>query len=760
MTESSFAKGSVLYNIEDPMDCISIIRSGKVKVSYPGGSYVLETDDVLGVAEICSEIHFLRYEALDPVTLTVMPVSSMEAMENMASENPEDSRRCLTSAFKQISTLLYQSSINSVSCSELYRSAVEDFKEYEAICNRHAMDVKTPAAFNELEAYLGDDAPDYWLNSMYNGLYKLYSGPGFFAMIKEASVTIGLLRKCSLDFRRTYIGLEEQYRYLKRISDYYLFPNEDDLLSYATQLYFAVNPSHPDSDALFGFVNRLLLQVEDLPIENKEILQARQNAFFQHTVAIDDDPYGNKKAEAEANAPVFPDAMEEILAFAKVPESFQGPFVERMKRFAVAKPDTLDEEIQNLKARLTEDFYALYTAVFERTLEIETIPDPVRLFLYFGYIDDAMAGPANVRKLLKYAAVLEQTKAPMYSFYHWLLAIYHGEKQPSRNEFEIDYSDYVRVQKTNLNLTNAETAALENDFMAKVRYELANMFPSGNKAAFGRIGAFFPFFLKSNVLMDLDSSFVTLDKLASALEVVQKVDYSVFYRPTLDKENMAVMGKLPVHLEFLPDIILMPGIGVRGVMWQEIECRVRASASRMLFSAFYQEDFQTGFIRLCGEYRWEMCKRIQGGRWNDISDASLTSEYFDYIQFYRKNHDLSAEAKEKVRISLQRAKNSFKEMFIRDYLVWILYEGNGSPRLNKVARRILFTYCPFPNEITLKLLQNPMYLELLQRHRLRTGQQLHLLYSLSKKLQHSGKPVPITLEREITFYERTMIDIQ
>ena len=40
-------------------------------------------------------------------------------------------------------------------------------------------------------------------------------------------------------------------------------------------------------------------------------------------------------------------------------------------------------------------------------------------------------------------------------------------------------------------------------------------------------------------------------------------------------------------------------------------------------------------------------------RWNDITEPSLTSEYCDYIQFYRKNHDLSAEAKEKIKNALK-----------------------------------------------------------------------------------------------------------
>ena len=55
---------------------------------------------------------------------------------------------------------------------------------------------------------------------------------------------------------------------------------------------------------------------------------------------------------------------------------------------------------------------------------------------------------------------------------------------------------------------------------------------------------------------------------------------------------------------------------VRGVMWQEIEGRKRTTPSRMMLSLFQMEDLNNILVRLTGEYRWEMCKRIQGARWN------------------------------------------------------------------------------------------------------------------------------------------------
>ncbi len=91
---------------------------------------------------------------------------------------------------------------------------------------------------------------------------------------------------------------------------------------------------------------------------------------------------------------------------------------------------------------------------------------------------------------------------------------------------------------------------------------------------------------------------------------------------------------------------------------------------------------------------------------------------------------------------MQKAKNSFKEMFIRDYESWIIYEGAGSPRLNKVARTILFTHCPFSKEIRDKLKANPLYKEMMDRYGVKQSQKIHHMDNLIQKVKNSGAAVP------------------
>ena len=92
-------------------------------------------------------------------------------------------------------------------------------------------------------------------------------------------------------------------------------------------------------------------------------------------------------------------------------------------------------------------------------------------------------------------------------------------------------------------------------------------------------------------------------------------------------------------------------------------------------------------------------------------------------------------------------------MFIVDYISWVRYESAGSPRLNKLVRNILYTYCPFPKAVASKLVANPMYKEIVDKHNIRTAQKIHHAENVCKKLTNMGKPIPEEYENYKKFLE-------
>lgn len=64
----------------------------------------------------------------------------------------------------------------------------------------------------------------------------------------------------------------------------------------------------------------------------------------------------------------------------------------------------------------------------------------------------------------------------VFTIFRWLRAVYEGEKEPSKNEFDMDYTAYLNDGLRRGEWTKEEVARRKQDQKAKARYELENMF--------------------------------------------------------------------------------------------------------------------------------------------------------------------------------------------------------------------------------------------------------------------------------------------
>ena len=127
-------------------------------------------------------------------------------------------------------------------------------------------------------------------------------------------------------------------------------------------------------------------------------------------------------------------------------------------------------------------------------------------------------------------------------------------------------------------------------------------------------------------------------------------------------------------------------------------------------------------------------------------------DYSDYIQFYAKNRDLSAEAKEKLKTVIKRNRNNRAEIFTVDYQAWINYEAKGLLRLNKVAREILFKHCPFSRPVRDNLMTSPQYSDLISKFDRARIRQCKILEARYAKLKKFGSIDPDLLEN-LAYYK-------
>ena len=523
-----------------------------------------------------------------------------------------------------------------------------------------------------------------------------------------------------------------------------------DIFTYYLALYESAESSSPDSDlsSIRNILDSIILEINNETHIEKELIESRMKEYREtlgtkstksSSVTSVLNAESIEKAKASLN-----NSIDTITGYAGIAEVDARRFRTLVRQYTqTADRNATDDETKELRKQITLLFYECYRSAFFKSLNDASIPTVIKMFFYFGYVDEEIIGLENALYLYVLAEKITPDPAGnVFLLYDWLIEIYHGRKEPCINDLNIDYTAYLHNLRVTGKLTADQEAAALRNHEQRVNFEFDNMFRLTNKVTFGRITTFCPILSDHNLYKQLENAFLSPEAIHQTLNDIRAVDYSAYYRETIYTNSDKGIAKELVQAEILPDIILMPNIGSRGVMWQEITGRKRSSPARMMISVFSTEDLYPTMVRLTGEFRWELCRRIQGVRWNDISERSLTSDYCEYLQTYKKNRDLSPEAKDKLKLALQKARNSSKEMFVRDYIDYVTFEGVGSIRMNKLARYILFNYCPFSKAVRESMGTNPLYKDIIERYNNKNKQALHLNDLVLQKMANAKIEVP------------------
>jgi hypothetical protein len=318
----------------------------------------------------------------------------------------------------------------------------------------------------------------------------------------------------------------------------------------------------------------------------------------------------------------------------------------------------------------------------------------------------------------------------------------------------MDYKEYFRELKRTKHFTAEEERNYFSDQKQKVQFEITNFIRIASRLSSGEPTSFCPVLSQKSLFRSVGAMFVSTKRISDALDQILDVDYSLFHREQMYYDESRKIGKILIMTKVLPDIILMPNAGTRGMMWQEISEKKRNTPARFVLPGFSAEDINKLMIHMAAAFRWDMCRTIQGGYWNDIRELSLTSEYSDYVQFYKKNRELSEDTKEKVKAQYKSCRNSNREMFAKDYEEWIRYEANGMMRLNKVTRRILFRYCPLSVKYLDKVKNQPAYAEFAAQHTMRCARKAKEVNAFIVGVQRKNGEVTRELEENLAFYEQ------
>ncbi len=457
-----------------------------------------------------------------------------------------------------------------------------------------------------------------------------------------------------------------------------------------------------------------------------------------------------KKKQKEDDIPVenlmevLKNSLAQILRFAQTGQTEQREIAAAVQTFVNSKDRlSTQDDMRKLKKQLTTYYFKLYQACIFKWLDGEKLPLAVKMFLNFGYMDERLLNEEQIKFLYeKMNEKFDDLTPRVYTIPEWLKEIYEGRKEPSRNSFEQDYRDFLREEKRTGKITEKQEKEFLEDNNKKVIFEIENMFVSNNKILNGKLSTYVPILYEDEIYGHLDRMFLSKGQLCDAILELEKKDFTIFQREVLYTNPDLKIEKEYVIKKVYPDIILFPVYGMASSMWQEITGKKRDTPGRFLFPVIAETEVDRLVTKAFGRFHWEYCRCEQGASWNNIQYKSLTSEYMDYIQYYRKNHDLTEEKREKIKAQILKARNNSREIFLIDYEMWIYYESKAAMKLNKVARMILASYCPFDKATREVLKSNAAFADALMIHQKKFGEKKREWEMRIKRRENKNMEIP------------------
>lgn len=738
-------KGDLVAKRQDKIMEWYLIQIGSVTRHYNFAELTLGVNSIIGILE---EGWFsCDYIAKEDTTLIVIPCKNADDLHALLKSQANFRPIFLKTALEQRHQALCLYSVLKQKATLLHATAQNSYNEYKAICQQMLVSERSFYRIARFEAISMQHKVENWEINNSNTLMQQFQREYLQLMVKNDDLCVGAIMECAAQMHRTAQGIEEIADYLMCNRDVLWNDTEDDLFHLYYYLAGQLANSSQDTSVCQNAMKNICLVMKKIGIYDS--MQIDECA--QACVNYQGSPTSHSLPDI-----VTMDCVSHIMSFADYDKESIRNFKQLLQSFKDL-PDQFaqDKETRTIRKTIIKQFYEIYAAAFFKSMSpSERLTPVLQMFLNFGFMDVGLLGEEQTNALVRFTESLSLfNHTHIYTIYEWLRRIYEGAKEPSKNEFDLDYNGYLQEQLRQGDITERQFSNLKQDQDAKVRFEIFNLFQSAHKTISGRLSSFFPILCADDVMTSFEKMAVTTARLEQAINNIRSLDYSILYREVMFSDPEHGIMQEQLMKEVMPDIILMPGVGSRSAMWQETSSARTDSPARFIFPIFINSDLDEQMLVTMGRYRWEICRRVEGVYWNDFRVKSLTSEFYDYLQFYRKNRDLSPEAREKLKNAISHARNNFREVFVLDYVNWIKYESQGSFRLNKVSRDILLRYCPFCKEIRESLASNPLYQNAFNKLDGENKKKTSRLQALYNKYEAAGGKITPELVDNLRFYQ-------
>jgi hypothetical protein len=413
------------------------------------------------------------------------------------------------------------------------------------------------------------------------------------------------------------------------------------------------------------------------------------------------------------------------------------------------------EEKSRFRAQLITAFWELGSSISARAGK--DLLTPKRLLLRFGILSPGFLSP-EVRDMVSRIVADNKTGEPVYYLDEWLMRVAKGQIRPSSTDEVkqkqkdtgqklVDAAEKKKGQRESemtmlrgkISQMEDKEAMLRDQVELLLRHEvngdydgLRACFGPAQKAAIGQIQDLLRQMssLDSQIascysgLSGIDDDLETIERKAEGMPLESVVDQKTvvnefacvrqmakmcvgrkgnhfpilltqFVRPNLQevstRENvinqMAAVESLDPGLflrthkgqtsRIVPNTILLATYGESGVCWEPFEKFNRSTSRGRIAIPLFPKSPRLAVLMALADLRWQVAKEKAQYYW---MEEGITGKYYQWF-------------------TERKLRGDVREYFIRDYVLWITKESQGTQKLDREVRGIFWRLMPFPQEI-------------------------------------------------------------
>lgn len=770
-------KGTELYSEGDEITCLLMVMKGRVIADCKGVITILGSGSFIGLNDMFAGHALGNYTAESEATVYSFPVTDKTSIYKILDLNQDYRGLIVFSGSRHLLDVARTARELNLKSEELYLFIKEIYETYLTIGKNESLPCQDFVLASNLKQFENDIAIDnrrcdYYCEDAKISLechktyYQESREMAMFNVEEQVTLTNVML-----------LGCREASQYLEDTLYLIFNSGEQNLLTfyakYAEELAGQGRHCPQDKvaaevakkiDEMIDAINRVEILFESKVGRKLKINRTKLEEIYEGTVSgksvsrlkTEDVKQAeeNTRQEAMQLAKTLKESLKQILEYSEWEEEKAGKLSAYIEEFAALEDRVSTEDsVRKLKRGIAELFYDLYEDVFVKSYNNKDVPFAVELFLNYSYIDERLLSEEQILSLCTIKQDAQSIPCHIFTIREWMTLIYECKRDPSKSEMDMDYAEMLRDLRKKGTISEADAKEFEVNPRKRLNYEIHNMFASNCRIVNGQISAFVPILYEEGLVLQTGNSWLSRAAVNDVINKMLSIDPTVFYRELMYVNKEAGIEREYIMKQVFPEIIMLPAVGVNGVMWQEITGKRRDTPGRLLLPMFFEGKLEDTMVKVLGRFRWELCRSVQGTAWNNIQIKSLTSEYSDYIQFFKKNRDLTEERKEKLKLQIQKAKGSVRETFALDYEMWIRNEYEGAIRLNKVARKLLATYCPFPKDKRKALAQQPIFDEAAARFERGLAKKIYELEMHYRGLEQEKIMIPVEMEETLTYYK-------